>query len=144
MHAGLQAAANSLKMFLNYFQKNPQVLTEAAVNLDKRKTIDKNTGVLMNSNDVLSMYENIAGLTNQMVEAARSEDWESLTTLENQCASAASATLVGVVPALSGSPRARKFDLIKQILANDRAVRNITEPWMAQLSKTMSAPRAHR
>ena len=98
----------------------------------------------MNSNDVLSMYENIAGLTNQMVAATRSEDWEDLSALENQCASAASATLIGAVPALSGSPRTRKFDLIKQILANDRAIRNITEPWMAQLSKTMPAPRAHR
>ncbi len=98
----------------------------------------------MNSNDVLSMYENIAGLTNQMVVAARSGDWERLSVLENQCASAASATLVGAVPALSGSTRARKFDLIKQIMANDRAIGNITEPWMAQLSRTMPAPRAHR
>ena len=129
---------------MNYFQKKPQVLAKAAVNLDKRKTIDKNTGVLMNSNDVLAMYENIASLTNQMVVAACSEDWESLSALENQCAGAASATLIGAVPALSGSPRARKFDLIKQILANDRAICNITEPWMAQLSRAMPAPRAHR
>ena len=98
----------------------------------------------MNSNDVLSMYENIAGLTNQMVVAARSEDWESLDALENQCASAASATQVGTVPALSGSSRMRKLELIKQILANDRAICNITEPWMAQLSRAMPAPRAHR
>ncbi|MGK5025371.1 flagellar protein FliT [Janthinobacterium sp. RB2R34] len=129
---------------MNYFQKKPQVLSKVVVNLDKRKTIDKNTGVLMNSNDVLSMYENIAGLTNKMVAAACAEDWESLNALENQCASAASATLIGAVPALSGSHRARKFDLIKQILANDRAICNITEPWMAQLSRTMPAPRAHR
>lgn len=98
----------------------------------------------MNSKDVLSMYENIAGLTSQMVVAARSQDWESLSALENQCASAASATLAGAVPALSGNSRMRKLDLLKQIMANDRAICNITEPWMAQLSKTMPAPRAHR
>ncbi|WP_254926759.1 flagellar protein FliT [Janthinobacterium sp. PC23-8] len=133
-----------MKTILNYFQKNPQVLAGHAVNLDKRKTIDKNTGVLMNSNDVLSMYENIAGLTNQMVVAARSGDWDRLSALENQCASAASATLVGTVPALAGNSRLHKLDLLKQILANDRAIGNITEPWMAQLARTMPAPRAHR
>lgn len=98
----------------------------------------------MTPNDVLSMYEQIAGLTNNMVAAARSSDWERLSSLENQCAIAASATLVGAVPALSGTPRLRKIDLLKQILANDREIGNITEPWMAQLSKVMPAPRAHR
>ena len=84
----------------------------------------------MTSNDVLSMYENIAGMTNKMVVAARSSDWNGLDTLENQCASAASATMTGKVPALAGASRLRKIDLLKQILANDRAIRDVTEPWL--------------
>jgi flagellar protein FliT len=95
----------------------------------------------MTSNEVLSMYENIAGLTTQMVEAARASDWNGLNTLENQCAAEASSALVGTVPALSGAPRLRKIDLLKQIMANDREIRNVTEPWMTQLSHTMQAPR---
>ncbi|MGK5077885.1 flagellar protein FliT [Janthinobacterium sp. HLX7-2] len=96
----------------------------------------------MTSNDVLSMYENIAGLTNNMVAAARTNDWNGLNTLENQCASAASAALPGSVPALAGAARLRKIDLLKQILANDREIRTITEPWMAQLASVMPASRA--
>lgn len=83
----------------------------------------------MTSNEVLSMYENIAGLSQQMAMAARAGDWNGLSKLEDQCASAASAVETGV-PALSGSARQRKIDLLKQILANDRAVRDVTEPWI--------------
>jgi len=97
----------------------------------------------MTSNDVLSMYENIAGMTNKMVVAARSSDWDGLDTLENQCASAASMTMAGSVPALAGASRLRKIDLLKQILANDREIRAITEPWMTQLSNAMPGSRAH-
>lgn len=86
----------------------------------------------MTSNEVLSMYENIAGLSNQMAAAARLGDWDGLSKLENQCASAARATATGV-PALNGAPRLRKIDLLKQILANDRDIRDMTDPWMNQV-----------
>ena len=99
----------------------------------------------MTSNDVLSIYENIAGLTNQMVVAARSSDWDGLSKLEGQCATEARGVAASPAPALSGgAPRMRKIDMLKQILANDREIRNITEPWMAQLSNVMQAPQASR
>jgi flagellar protein FliT len=91
----------------------------------------------MTSNEVLSMYENIAGLTAKMAVAAHAGDWNGLARLETECASQASAVDTGV-PALSGTPRMRKIDLLKQIMANDRAVRDATEPWMGQLTKIMA------
>ena len=86
----------------------------------------------MTSTEVLSMYENIAGLSNQMAAAARMGDWDGLSKLENQCATEARAVATGV-PALSGAPRLRKIDLLKQILANDREIRDATDPWMNQV-----------
>ncbi|MFS2007167.1 flagellar protein FliT [Duganella sp. CT11-25] len=83
----------------------------------------------MTSTEVLSMYENIAGLTNQMAAAARMGDWDGLSKLESQCAAEARAVSTGV-PAASGAPRLRKIDLLKQILANDREIRDVTDPWM--------------
>lgn len=83
----------------------------------------------MTSTEVLSMYENIAGLSKQMAAAARLGDFDGLSKLEGQCASAASAVETGV-PALAGAARQRKIDLLKQILANDRAIRDVTEPWI--------------
>ncbi|TWI65297.1 flagellar protein FliT [Pseudoduganella lurida] len=87
----------------------------------------------MTSHEVLSMYENIAGLSSKMVVAAQMSDWNALDRMENQCAAAAVPTLGGV-PALEGSARQRKIDLLKQIMANDRAIRDVTEPWQGRLN----------
>lgn len=86
----------------------------------------------MTSTEVLSMYENIAGLSKQMAAAARMGDSDSLSKLETQCATEARVVATGV-PALSGAPRLRKIDLLKQILANDREIRDVTDPWMNQV-----------
>jgi flagellar protein FliT len=85
----------------------------------------------MTSNEVLAMYENVAGLTSKMAMSARASDWESLGRLENQTAAVSASVAAGAkVPALEGAARQRKIDLLKQILANDRAIRDVTEPWL--------------
>ena len=92
----------------------------------------------MTSNDVLSMYETIAGLTSKMATAAQAGDMATLATLERSCASEASAVESGA-PALSGAERARKIALLKMIMANDRAIRDVTEPWIDQVQDMMAA-----
>jgi flagellar protein FliT len=91
----------------------------------------------MTSNEVLSMYENIAGLTGRMALAAQAGDWNGLAQLETRCVIESAATVRGV-PALEGAQRMRKVDLLKQIMANDRAVRTVTDSWMGQLERAMS------
>ena len=90
----------------------------------------------MTSNEVLSMYENIADLTSKMASAAQAGDFESMARLETQCVLEAAACKTGV-PALDGAPRMRKIDLLKQIMANDRAMREVTQPW--KLEDVMAA-----
>ena len=90
----------------------------------------------MTSNEVLSMYEQIAGLTAKMAVAAKSGDIDGLTGLEQQVALQAAHVESGV-PALAGAMRMRKIDLLKQIMANDRAIREVTEPW--KLEDVMAA-----
>jgi flagellar protein FliT len=96
-----------------------------------------NVECAMKSNEVLAMYETIATLSKRMAAAASDGDWNGLAQLETQCKLHASATRSGVPP-LEGAERKRKIDLLKQIMANDRAVRDITEPWMGQLDRIMS------
>lgn len=93
----------------------------------------------MTGSEVISMYENIAGLTHQMVAAAHSCDWAGLTRLEHQCI-AARDDVPGAIAPLCGAARLRKIDLLKQIMANDREIRNRTEPWFRQLSNIMQTP----
>lgn len=92
----------------------------------------------MNQNEVLAMYEQIAGLTGQMASAAQSGDWNGFDKLQDACATQAGAA-AGGVPALEGARRLRKIDLLKQIMANDRAIRDVTEPWMGQLDRALCA-----
>lgn len=81
----------------------------------------------MTANEVLSMYEHLAGLSAQMAVAAKAGDINTLTRLENQCALQGSAA--GDVTPMAGAARLRKIALLKQIMANDRAIRAVTEPW---------------
>ena len=84
---------------------------------------------MMTSNDVVAMYETLAGLTARMSLAAQAGDWATLALLERQCAQH-SVAVQGGVPVLSGDARSRKVALLKQIMANDRAIRDVTEPWV--------------
>jgi flagellar protein FliT len=92
----------------------------------------------MTPTDVLSMYENLAGVTGQMKCAAETGDWAGFDKLNVQ-ASVAAGAAIGGVPALEGSMRQRKIDLLKQLMANDRAIREVTEPWMGQLDRALCA-----
>jgi flagellar protein FliT len=99
----------------------------------------------MDSQEILSIYENVAVITDQMVAAARSGNWEQLIALESRCANQVN-ILKSEEPhiKLTGITRDRKVEIIKKILEDDREIRSITEPWMAQLSKMISSTSVER
>ena len=99
----------------------------------------------MNSEEVINLYESVAHITKQMLVAAREERWDQLTALESNCAGYIDTLQMGEAPIkLTGDLRNRKIALIKQILADDRDIRDITEPWMAQLSKLICSGNVER
>ena len=99
----------------------------------------------MNNQDIISLYETVAVITSQMLEAARIGDWEQLAVLESRCTSQVAIIKNGEAPApLTGAVRERKVKIIQKILADDREIRTITEPWMAQLSARMNSNSAER
>jgi flagellar protein FliT len=95
---------------------------------------------MMNSHEIISIYQNVAVITDQMLAAARDSDWDHLVELESRCAShievlrSAEARVV-----LPGEARVQKVRIIKQILADDREIRDITMPWMARLSSLIDS-----
>ena len=95
----------------------------------------------MTTCDVLSIYEKLAGLTGSMAEAARNDECEDFDHLQSQCDIQRQLLDSEAVPALDGASRQRKFDLLKEILANDRAIRDATEIWPAQLANIMQSAR---
>jgi flagellar protein FliT len=98
----------------------------------------------MNSQEVVSLYEAISVITEQMVSAARDANWVQLASLEKQCARHIETIKAGDKEPVQGAMRDRKVKIIQKILADDREIRNITEPWMQRLSMQISSNHAQR
>lgn len=99
----------------------------------------------MNSEEVISLYEQVAVITNQMLAAAREYDWEQLAELESRCASHVETLKRDESTApLTGAVREQKIRIIQKILADDREIRNITEPWMEQLATLIKSTGTER
>ncbi len=100
---------------------------------------------MLNSEDVITIYESVAEISDQMLTAARNADWERLTELEQRCSSHIECLREGEAPIrLTGEIRDRKVKIIQKILADDREIRSITEPWMANLSKLINSNQTER
>lgn len=100
---------------------------------------------MMTSHEVLSVYEAMAGITEQMVQAATDADWERLGALEQQCSDHVRRLQQSEAPlALAGAQRARKVEAIRKMLDDDRKIRDLTMPWMAKLSTLISSAGAGR
>ena len=99
----------------------------------------------MNSQEILALYETVAVITDQMLRAARNGEWDQLAVLESHCASHVAKLKKNEPPMpLAGESRVRKVQIIKQILAHDREIRDIAEPWMAKLSQLINSTSAER
>ena len=100
---------------------------------------------MMTSPEVLSVYEAMVVLTEQMVTAAAASDWDRLIALEQRCAAHVQ-RLKESEPtlALVGPGRLRKVDIIKKLLANDRQIRDYTTPWMSQLAALINSTGTQR
>ena len=101
--------------------------------------------MMMTSQEVLTIYEAMAVLTEQMVAAAASADWDNLVLLEQQCATHVR-QLKEQEPALAleGKSRERKIDAIRKMLDDDRKIRDLTMPWMSRLSSLINSTGTQR
>ena len=90
---------------------------------------------MMTGQEVVSVYEAMVGITDQMLAAAGTGDWDRLAQLEMQCAACVRQLKDnGDGQPLAGQERVRKVDAIRRMLAADRQIRDLAQPWMAKLS----------
>lgn len=97
----------------------------------------------MNSKaDYFARYEAIAVVSSRMLLAARRALWTELTELQEEYRALIDALRdVDAGVALDEQERLRKYDLIRQILADDAAIRDLVNPSVARLSAFLSARR---
>ena len=97
------------------------------------------------NHDSLLVYEEMVALSGQMLAAAGDGDWDRLVTLESACAARVRLLQAEAPDApLSGPKREQKVKIIQQLLEHDRQIRDLTMPWMAQLSALINSTGAER
>lgn len=132
----------------------------------------------MTSQQIITVYEQVADLSTRMLHAARAGEWDKLVALESDCAlhietlrlheepmlvrhqdqyaavrmaskamAKASASAASVTARNADMPeplRQHKVVLIQKIMADDKEIRNLTEPWMQQLSSMINSTGTER
>ncbi len=86
--------------------------------------------------DALQTYEALAHISQQMLCAARNAEWDLLIRLELDCRS-----LVADLSnqTMQEATHVRRQEIIRQILADDAEIRDLTEPWMAQSKQFLTS-----
>lgn len=100
---------------------------------------------MMTNQEVLSVYAEMANLTERMLGHASHGEWDEMVELEQRC-SMHVRTLQGQEDPqpMQGAERERKVELIRKMLTADRQIRDLTMPWMAQLSALISSTGTER
>ena len=88
----------------------------------------------MDPHRILSTYEHIAGLMGRMLEAAGARQWERMRVLESNCKESIEKLKSANLDVPMSAPlRRRRTQLIGEVLRADAQIRDLTEPWSAQL-----------
>ncbi|MFT3858034.1 MAG: flagellar protein FliT [Aquabacterium sp.] len=88
--------------------------------------------------NLLSYYEAIEHASQDMLNAARAGDWDTVVKLEGACA-----VLIAQLKhasedhPLGPDETALKTRIMQRILVNDAEIRNLAEPWINDLSRMM-------
>jgi flagellar protein FliT len=99
----------------------------------------------MHSKRILGLYANVADISDRMLAAARLQDWELLETLEAECSACIAIVKAQDRPQdkdenahLSSEELKQKIRYIHKILATDKEIRQLIQPWMQKLSSMIS------
>ncbi len=83
-------------------------------------------------------YARIADITSLMLKAARAKDWPKMTELEELCAIEIEKITSATAAPISGAALQSKIASIHKILAHDREIRDLLNPWMLRMDALFS------
>ncbi|PXW91931.1 flagellar protein FliT [Sphaerotilus hippei] len=88
---------------------------------------------------LLQYYEAIETASREMLDAARSGDWDRVVKLEGACAVLISQLKHAASDGrLEGDAVQAKARIMQRILLNDAEIRHLAEPWLEDLDQMMS------
>lgn len=87
---------------------------------------------------LMSLYQTMASLSEQMVLSAQEGDWDQVTETEQKVAQIAADLSARPTPApRDEADRTQRVVLLKQMLRNDAIVRELAQPWLQELSRIL-------
>lgn len=90
-------------------------------------------------------YESLAQKSSAMLEAATRSEWDTVIEIERQCqVLIAQLKHKGDAIPLDESARRRKVQIIRSMLEQDAEIRELAQPWMAELSRVLRVSSAQR
>lgn len=94
----------------------------------------------MTADGILATWEQALALTGQMLEAARSSDWDRLVELERGRDQVLDALRrEDRDPPGTEKQRARKREIIQAMLEQDETIRLLTQDWMRELREILAS-----
>jgi flagellar protein FliT len=97
------------------------------------------TGPTMTS-PLLNYYEAIEQASQDMLDAARTGNWDHVVKLEGACALLISQLKNAAARQPLGADEAQlKSRIMQRILVNDAEIRHLAEPWLEQLDDILAA-----
>jgi flagellar protein FliT len=94
---------------------------------------------------LLSTYDVLSATTGRMLAAARHEDWDRLVSLEKDCADlVARLSALETDDPLPAGIRERKAALLRKVLADDAAIRDLTQPYLKRLEAMLGTNRSEQ
>ena len=89
---------------------------------------------------LLNYYEAIEQASQDMLEAARTGNWDQVVKLEGACALLISQLKNAAQQKPLGTEEAQlKSRIMQRILVNDAEIRHLAEPWLDQLDDILAA-----
>ena len=91
------------------------------------------------NNSLLSYYEAIEKASADMLDAARSGNWDHVIKLEGACVLLISQLKNAARGAgLSSDEKQLKSRIMKRVLVNDAEIRHLAEPWLEDLDQMLA------
>ncbi len=105
----------------------------------ERTELNPHLGHTAMSTTLLNYYEAIERASAEMLEAARTGNWDEVVKLEGACA-----VLISQLKSAAQSDALRaeeaktKSKIMQRILLNDAEIRHLAEPWLEDLDQMMN------
>lgn len=114
-------------------------MNSLTLNLPVESSVPAQTEISAYDVDTLmSLYQTMANLSEQMVLSAREGDWDQVTETEQQVARIAADLSARPTPEpRDEQDRTQRVMLLKQMLRNDAIVRELAQPWLQELSRIL-------